>query len=47
MRKLLLLLIIVVLITSGGCATLRGMGHDCENLGRGLEKTFANEKDNK
>ncbi|MCZ6563549.1 MAG: hypothetical protein O6948_11630 [Deltaproteobacteria bacterium] len=40
MKKLILLLVVVFLLASGGCATMRGMGEDFQNLGRGLEKTF-------
>jgi predicted small secreted protein len=44
MKKLFLLLVMVYLLASAGCATMRGMGEDFQNLERGLEKTFNKEK---
>ena len=41
MRRLILLLVGLLLATSlGGCATLRGMGEDLQNLGKGIKKTM-------
>jgi predicted small secreted protein len=41
-RKMLLAgaLLLVVFVLEG-CATLRGMGEDIQNLGRGLKKTIS------
>jgi predicted small secreted protein len=43
MAKKTLLLFALVLIASvlEGCATVRGMAEDVENLGRGLKKTVS------
>ncbi len=41
MRKMISLLVALLLIALAGCATLRGMGEDAENLGRGLKKTIS------
>lgn len=35
------LVIMLLLIPLNGCATLRGMGEDAENLGKALKKTLS------
>lgn len=42
MRKTILLLLALLLFVFGGCATIRGMGEDIQNLGKGIKKTFSN-----
>ncbi|MGH7830987.1 MAG: entericidin A/B family lipoprotein [Candidatus Binatia bacterium] len=44
MRKAALLLLALLL---GGCATLRGMAEDIQNLGRGLKKTVSDDDDSR
>jgi predicted small secreted protein len=42
MRKPILLLVALALLMSlGSCATLRGMGEDLKNLGKGIESTVS------
>lgn len=42
MKKMVsLLAVLLFVIALGGCATLRGMGQDVENLGRGINKTVS------
>jgi len=45
MKKTILLLLGLLLILSGGCATVRGMAEDIQNLGKGLKKTVSDEDD--
>jgi predicted small secreted protein len=45
MKKTTLLLLGLLLILSGGCATVRGMAEDIQNLGKGLKKTVSDEDD--
>jgi predicted small secreted protein len=40
-QTLLLCASLLVVFVLGGCATLRGMGEDIQNLGRGLKKTVS------
>ena len=40
-NKLLLLLALLMVVTSGGCATLRGIGEDIQSLGRGVKRTVS------
>jgi len=47
MKKRTLLLLAVLLIVLGGCATVRGMAEDIENLGKGLKKTISDEDDSR
>ena len=42
-RKLAFFLLLVSVLLAG-CATLRGMAEDTQNLGRGLKKTVAEEE---
>ena len=44
MKKMMFLLLFVM-AAAAGCATLRGMADDMQNLGRGLKKTVAEEGD--
>ena len=41
MSRLIALLIALALVAVAGCATLRGMAEDAENLGKGLKKTVS------
>lgn len=41
MRKIISFIGGLLLIVMGGCATLRGMADDAENLGKGLKKTLS------
>lgn len=41
MRKVVSVVLVLLLIILTGCATLRGMGEDAENLGKGIKKTVA------
>lgn len=41
MRRWISLLVALALVALAGCATLRGMAQDAENLGKGLKKTIA------
>jgi predicted small secreted protein len=43
MRKMTLLLLALLLVVSAGCATLRGMAEDIQNLGKGLKKTISDD----
>jgi predicted small secreted protein len=47
MKKRTLLLLALLSIVLGGCATVRGMAEDVENLGRGLKKTVSDEDDSR
>lgn len=47
MKKRTLLLLALLLIVLGGCATVRGMAEDMENLGKGLKKTISDEDDSR
>jgi len=47
MRKRTLLLLVLLSIVLGGCATVRGMAEDIENLGKGLKKTISDEDDSR
>jgi predicted small secreted protein len=47
MKKRTLLLLALLLIILGGCATVRGMAEDIENLGKGLKKTISDEDDSR
>ncbi len=38
MKKIVLLLLAAALL-AGACATLRGMGEDLQNLGKGIRET--------
>ncbi len=41
MRKTILLLIsLLLLVGLAGCATVRGMGEDLQNLGKGIQKSL-------
>lgn len=40
-RPIVLFVALMLLISLAGCATLRGMGEDFENLGKGLKKTIS------
>jgi predicted small secreted protein len=41
-RKMLFLsALLLVVFSLEGCATLRGMGEDIQNLGRGLKRTVS------
>jgi predicted small secreted protein len=42
MKKMLVLLT-ALFIALSGCATVRGMGEDIQNLGRGIKKTFSDD----
>lgn len=44
MRRATLLLLAFLL---GGCATVRGMAEDIQNLGRGLKKTVSDDDDSR
>ncbi len=44
MRKIISFLAGLILIVVGGCATLRGMADDAENLGKGMKKTLSEMK---
>jgi predicted small secreted protein len=41
MKKVALILLALLL---GGCATVRGIGEDIQNLGKGIKKTFSGER---
>lgn len=41
MRRLIALCAVLSLAALAGCATLRGMAQDAENLGKGLKKTIS------
>ena len=41
MRRLISLFLALSLVALAGCATLRGMAQDAENLGKGLKKTIS------
>ncbi len=41
MGKLVSLFVALLLVLLAGCATLRGMAEDAENLGKGLKKTVS------
>jgi predicted small secreted protein len=40
-KKSLVLLSLLIVLVLQGCATVRGMAEDVENLGRGLKKTVS------
>jgi len=40
-KTLILLALVVIVSVIGGCATVRGMAEDVQNLGRGLKKTVS------
>lgn len=41
MGKVISLFVALSLVALAGCATLRGMAEDAENLGKGLKKTIS------
>ena len=41
MGKLISLFVALLLVVLAGCATLRGIAEDTENLGKGLKKTIS------
>lgn len=41
MKKMISLIVVLLLIPMNGCATLRGMGEDAENLGKALKNTLS------
>jgi predicted small secreted protein len=41
MSRWISLFVALSLVALAGCATLRGMAQDAENLGKGLKKTIA------
>ncbi len=45
MRKIGLVVLVLLLVLVSGCATLRGVAEDFENLGRGLKRTVSDEDD--
>jgi predicted small secreted protein len=40
-KNLLLWMFLLIIIALEGCATLRGIGEDIQNLGRGLKRTVS------
>lgn len=45
MKAATYLLIALILVTLQGCATLRGMAEDMQNLGRGVKQTIDEQGD--
>ena len=43
MRKTVLAVLALLLLILSGCATLRGVAEDFQNLGRGLQKTLSDD----
>lgn len=41
MEKFIRLFLALLVVALAGCATLRGMAQDTENLGKGLKKTIS------
>lgn len=46
MGRAISLFVALLLVALAGCATLRGMAEDAENLGKGLKKTISENESN-
>lgn len=44
-KKSALAILLLLLLLASGCATLRGVAEDFENLGRGLKRTVSDDDD--